>query len=166
MVSTKTEPTPPEAVVESFPRRLTLEAGFETYDGPAVVSQEVVGPREKRPSLVMLWVQDRGFEEAFARLIVLSRLEKSGAMGEARLGAHAATERLEQARGRGELHHRGGGHPPVRVVRFAAARPRPLGRAGGTDPLAPGDIATIETQCPRRSVRVFNGAICFTRCVG
>jgi hypothetical protein len=54
----------------------------------------------------------------------------------------------------------------VPVVRFVDGLPRTLGRAAGTDHLAPGDIATIETQCPRRSVRVFNGAICFTRCVG
>jgi hypothetical protein len=54
----------------------------------------------------------------------------------------------------------------VPVVRFVDGLARTLRRAAGTRHLALGDIATVDTQCPRRSVRIFIGAICFTRRVG
>src|SRR5262245_20784184 len=95
VISTEAESAPREAAVQPLPRRPTLESGLEFNDGPAEVTQEVVGPRQERSRLVVLGIEDCRVGEEIARLGIFPRLEKSRTVREARLRAHASTEGLK-----------------------------------------------------------------------
>src|SRR5205807_5094031 len=98
------KPTPSETVGETLPGRLTPECGLERNGRPAEVSEEILGPREQRPGLVMLGVERGRLGKLITCLLVLALLEQDAAAREARLCLHAPAEALKESR-RGRQEH-------------------------------------------------------------
>src|SRR2546430_6187926 len=104
LVPAQAKPTPSETVGETLPGRLTPECGLERNGRPAEVSEEILGPREQRPGLVMLGVERGRLGKLITCLLVLALLEQDAAAREARLCLHAPAEALKESR-RGRQEH-------------------------------------------------------------
>src|SRR6516225_1596791 len=53
LIAPEPQPAPPQTVVQALPRRLTPKRGLERDRRAAEIAQEILGPAEKRPRLIV-----------------------------------------------------------------------------------------------------------------
>src|SRR5207249_615616 len=89
------KPAPPQTVVEALPRRLTPECGLEREGSATVIAEEILGPPQQCPRLIVLRIEDRRLGEAVAGFLVLPFLEMRAPPREAPPAARSASARGE-----------------------------------------------------------------------
>src|SRR5262249_48763927 len=125
LIASEAQPAPAQTAVETLPSWLSAKCGLERDGRPAKISQEVLGPREHRPRLIVLGIERHRLGEAIARLLILVLPEQGAAPREVRLGLHAPAHALKESRRRNQLNGGLNGRRQRHPSRPAPARPPP-----------------------------------------